>query len=221
MYHSISQNGKFLDRPFRYIQNAIGKGFQPLASVWYKIIQCETALKKQNTDKSATASLAPNLEVDFAELRQLLDLALRMFGMASAQLVIQRHLDLQCFIAPGFQKLCEDHMPFTRWMFGENANAQIDDTTKINRMVKSANKNLAPGTAPTYGHLRKSFFSQKARKVRQMWKRGLQRLKQRKRLRLWPKPILQQQFTSAEASPARPRNAGKYATTEASCSCRW
>ena len=34
LYHSISPNGKFLDRPFHYIQNALDKGAQLLVSVW-------------------------------------------------------------------------------------------------------------------------------------------------------------------------------------------
>ena len=102
LYHSISPDGKFLDRPFRYIQNPLGKGAQPLVSVWYKIIQCQSALKKQNPDKSAILTVGPNLEVDFAELRELLDLSLHFFGMASFQLVIQRRLDLGSFVTPGF-----------------------------------------------------------------------------------------------------------------------
>ena len=84
LYHSISPDGKFLDRLFRYIQNAIGKGAQPLVSVWYKIIQCQSALKKQNPDKLAILTVGPNLEVEFAELRELRDLSLRLFGMASS-----------------------------------------------------------------------------------------------------------------------------------------
>ena len=159
LYHSIAQTGKFLDRPFRYIQNALGKGAQPLASVWYKIIQCETAVKKQNPDKLAVLSIGPGLDLDFAEIRQLLDLSLRLLGMASAELAIQRRSDLQCFIVPAFQKLCKGHVSFTRWMFGENVKAQIEDTTKINRMVESANKTLDPSNA--FRSLRKSFLAKK------------------------------------------------------------
>ena len=161
LYHSISLDGKFLDRPFCYIQNALGKGAQPLVSVWYKIIQCQSILKKQNPDKSAVLTIGPIMEVDFAKLRELLDLSLRLFGMASSQLVIQKRLDLGSFVAPGFQKLCKDHVPFTRWMFGENMKNQIEDTSKINRMVDSANKKLAPNTAPGYNKMCKAFLFKK------------------------------------------------------------
>ena len=160
LYHSISPDGKFLDRPFRYIQNALGKGAQPLVSVWYKIIQCQNILKKQNPDKSCTFTVG-HLHIDFAELRELLVLSLRLIGMASSQLAIQHRLDLGNFVAPGFHKLCEEHVPFTRWMFTENVKTQIEDTSKINRMVDSANRKLAPSTAPGYNRMQKAFLFKK------------------------------------------------------------
>ena len=114
LFHAVSQTGKFLDRPFRYIQNAMGKCTRPLTSVWYKIIQCEAAAKKPNPDGSAQMPVDDTLLIDFTEIRQFLDLTPRLLDMAASQLVIQCRLDLQHFILPGFQKLCQEHVPFNR-----------------------------------------------------------------------------------------------------------
>ena len=84
-------------------------------------------------------------------MRQLLDLALRLLGMANSQLAIHRRSKLKQHLAPGFHRLCEDHIPFNQWMFGGNIKVTIDDTLKINRMVDNANKTLGSGSKFQYG----------------------------------------------------------------------
>ena len=73
-------------------------------------------------------------------------------------------LDLQMFVAPGFQKLCKEHVSFPHWMFGETIKAQINDTAKFNKMVESANKSLAPNGSSGFHKLRKSFLGKKLSK---------------------------------------------------------
>ena len=49
-------------------------------------------------------------------------------------------------------------------MFGKNVKTQIEDTSKINQMVDSANKKLAPNTAPGYNKMQKAFLFKKLNK---------------------------------------------------------
>ena len=64
LYHAIAPLGKALDTPFRYVQNALGKGLQPLATVWYKVIKCQPTLQKINPDENTTIDIALGLHFD-------------------------------------------------------------------------------------------------------------------------------------------------------------
>ena len=135
LFQAISPRGKIVDARYRYIQNALAKGCQPIAMVWAKIIQAFTALQRYRKDKNPFLMVTPDLSLDLNQLKAELDLGLRLLGTANLQLGLRRRLTLKSHLSPGFKRLCEQHLPISQFMFGGNIKAVIDDTTKINRMV--------------------------------------------------------------------------------------
>ena len=137
MFKRLSAKGKEVDHPYRYINNSISKGAQPEVTVWSHLIRAEALLKDQNKttdDGDAVLPLPGGTTLNISELRKLLDLSLKIFGMANAQLVSTRKQNLKSYLHSDYQDLCDRKRPFTDFMFGTNLKTQIEDIGKLNKI---------------------------------------------------------------------------------------
>ena len=138
VFHAMSARGKTVDSKYRFIQNALVKGCQPIAMAWSKIIQAVTVLQKYRGDDSPFVTVTPKLSLNLQQIKAELDVGLRLLGMANSQLGFRRRATLKPHLAPGFRCLCDEHNPLTQWMFGGNIKSTIEDTMRINHMMHQA-----------------------------------------------------------------------------------
>ena len=143
VFKRISQKGREADNPYRYISNSITKGAQPLATAWSKLIEAEAILKdSKEIDDNGDAFLAlPGAQksLNVSQLRKALDISLQIFGMANAQLVSTRKINMKPHLHKDYQDLCDKKRSFTDKMFGENVKQQIEDISKYNRISTQLN----------------------------------------------------------------------------------
>ena len=138
VFYALDNKGKALDARYRFIQNALMKGCQPIANAWQKIITGITHMQRHRKDDDPMISLTPDFFIDIMQIKAELDLGLQLLGMANSQLGFRRRFTLRRHIAPGYKRLCDDHHPMNQWMFGGNIKATIEDMTRVNRMMADA-----------------------------------------------------------------------------------
>ena len=139
VYRSIlhtSAPGK--DLSHRFVHNAFMKAAQPVAAVWASIIRIESHCKK--AEDRCVLNMEEGPPIDFHLLRKDLDQALRLLGIANSQMVQLRKEVLKPFLNDDFKKLCRPHIPFTQWMFGDDFKKLLDETIKVNKMIKPIKK---------------------------------------------------------------------------------
>ena len=141
-----------MDARYRFIQNALGKGCEPLAIVWSKIITAITHLQRYRQDDNPYLMVTPNYSLDLQQLKSEMDLGLRLLGMANSQLALRRRFTLKRYLSPGFKRLCDEHNPISQWMFGGNIKATIEDTAKINKMIAEATPHRGRGRGGFLGY---------------------------------------------------------------------
>ena len=124
IYYALDKRGKAVNACHRFIQNALGKGCQPIAIVWSKIITAITHLQRYRQDGNPYLMVTPNYSLDLQQLKSELDLGLRLLGMANSQLALRRRFTLKRYLSPGFKCLCDEHNPISQWMFGGNIKLQ-------------------------------------------------------------------------------------------------
>ena len=126
------------DLPSRFVHNAFMKAAQPVAVVWATLIRLETFCK--TNDEPLDITLEDGATINFQELRKLLDQSLRLLGIANSQMVQVRKDILKPFLNDDFKKLCRPHIPFTEFLFGSDFKKLLDDTIKVNKMIKPVQK---------------------------------------------------------------------------------
>ena len=134
VFYNLLGGGVNKDQPVRFIQNALVKACQPLASAWATIIKVESYFKSQN--EQTAHELSDDLTLDFHQLRTQLDLSLRLLGVANSQMVLHRREILSGFLNPDFAKLCKPHVKFNQWMFGTDFKTLLQDTIRENQLIK-------------------------------------------------------------------------------------
>ena len=144
IFKRISQKGREVDNPYRYINNSIAKGAQPLTSIWSEVIRAESCLKDFNEcdDKGDAILILPDRDaqpLNISALRKALDLSLHILGMTNAQLVSTRKANIKNYLHKDYQDLCDKKRSFTDKMFGENVKQQIEDISKFNRISTQLN----------------------------------------------------------------------------------
>ena len=148
VFKRIAQKGREQDNQYRYINNSITKGAQPLVSAWSTIVQTEALLKdkgEQTEEGHAFLALPDESMLNITQLRQFLDLSLRILGMANAQLVTSRKASFRQHLHKDYQDLCDKKRPFTDLMFGTDIKGQIDDITKLNRITSKIDPDKKKG----------------------------------------------------------------------------
>ena len=144
VFKRISPKGREADNPYRYINNSIAKGAQPLVAIWADVIRAESILKDYGErEENGDASLVlPDRQADplnITAIRKALDLSLQILGMANAQLVTSRKMSLKNHLHKDFHDLCDKKRPFSDKMFGDNIKQQIEDISKYNRISSQLN----------------------------------------------------------------------------------
>ena len=138
IFHALAPKGKALDARYRFIQNVLMKGYQPIANAWQKIITAITHLQRYRGKDNPFLAITQEFSLDMLQIKAELDLSLRLLGMANSQLALRRHLTMRRHLAPGFKRLCDEHNPLNQWMFGGDIKSMIDDMSKINKIMADA-----------------------------------------------------------------------------------
>ena len=144
IFKRISQKGREADNPYRYINNSIAKGAQPLTSIWAEVIRAESVLKdfRECDDDGDAILILPDRQAEplnISAVCKALDLSLQILGMANAQLVSTRKANIKNHLHKDYQDLCDKKRSFTDRMFGENVKQQIEDISKYNRISSQLN----------------------------------------------------------------------------------
>ena len=130
VFHALNPECRTVDTCYRFIQNAMIKGCQPIANV---IITAITHLHHYRGTDNPFLQITPEHSIDIMQIKAELDLGLRLLGMANCQLGLRRRLTMRPHLAPRFHHLCAEHHQINQWMFGGNIKATIDDVCQGQR----------------------------------------------------------------------------------------
>ena len=136
VFHALNPRGRAFDAKYRFIQNALMKGIQPIAIVWSKVINAITSLQSYRGDDNPFLMIMPKLSLNLLQMKAEFDLGLCLLGMANSQLGFRCWLSLKQHLSPGFRRLCDEHNPLNQWMFGGNIKTTIEDTMRVNHMMQ-------------------------------------------------------------------------------------
>ena len=138
MYHKIGSKGKKYDQKLRYINNSLLRSAQPATIVWDKLAAMEAALKAHgdvNADNKAVLSVNDKV-FNISELREQMDLSLKLAGVTNVQLFQHRRYHLKSFLNSQYQDLCNYSQPMDWRMFGGDVKGSIRNITELNKVSK-------------------------------------------------------------------------------------
>ena len=69
VFHALDARGKTIDARYRFIQNAMMKGCQPIANVWQKIITGITHMQRHRKDDNPFLNFTPDFAVDIMQIK--------------------------------------------------------------------------------------------------------------------------------------------------------
>ena len=152
VFKRIGPKGRQADEGLRYINHALTRAAQPLALAWDQVISAENCFKdhdEADASGNVTIALPDGSGLNLSDVRNCLDLALKVLGMTNVQLVLKRRAALKEYLNKDYQALCDHSHPFNWQMFGSNLRGQIDELNKFNKLASQVTASSSASKKPS------------------------------------------------------------------------